>query len=433
MTSLTVFDGLSVVEVVYGLDLSRVEACMPPQVPIPKPGPCPGAKRGVKKAADVIKDAVKKAAPKTGRTAQPRKATVKSTVAKKTAEPKAPKGAGAKKSTDAPVSAVDTVPAPTARPAGTGAYTGPTFTVTPEQQALIDQRARLKQELADLEAAERDGDSYDLDRAWKIGGEIDKIEQRMSEPLFERLQAEDMIARGIEFKRTNIEDDAVRKSPEQLRREMVEQLHREFDGKKVAIRTTPLALGKILDDGRFKTQHETGKGGAVAEYLPKRRREFEARTWGIPLTGFPNGRRPVHGYVAIHGIGPADDDFHLSQHGRVQVVLKDRVRTRTTAMIGDALDQQTQARPSPLTALEHWSYNPAYTPTDAPGDQAERNLNEKKFRSYGYADAQIHDGVEVDDIEEVVFPDEPSAQLQAKLDQKGVSWRVIPSQPDKDA
>lgn len=39
------------------LSFTRVEACMPPKVPVPKPGPCPGTKRGAKKAADAVKKA----------------------------------------------------------------------------------------------------------------------------------------------------------------------------------------------------------------------------------------------------------------------------------------------------------------------------------------------------------------------------------------
>lgn len=398
---------------------------MPPKVAVPKPGPCPGSKRGAKKAADTIKDTVKKAVPKkAAKTAEPKKATVKSTVAKKTAEPKAPKAPETGKGADT------TGPVSSAQPAGTGPYTGPVFTVTPEQQKLIDERARLKRQLSKIDNYDDDG-NYDLDNIFKVQDQIDAIEKRLPDALFQRLQQEEMITQGVEFMRTNVEDDVTPMSPDQLRTQMAEQLRRALDGKKIAIRTTPLALGKILDDGRFKTQHETGKGGAVAEYIPKRRKEYEAKTWGIPTSGFPNERRPVHGYVAVHGIGPADDDLHLSQHGRVQVVLRDSVRGRTTAMIGDALAQQTQARPSPLTALEHWSYNPAYAPKAALGD-LELDLESKRFRGYGYADAQIHDGVAVDDIEEVVFPEQPSAQLQAKLDAKGVPWRVIPSQADKD-
>lgn len=428
VSSLSVFDGLSVVEIVYGLD--RLEACMPPTVSVPKPGPCPGSKRGAKKVAEVVKDTIKK-------TGQPKKATVKSTIVKKTAEPKAPESSPAKKTAPGAESVTEGVTegvtngngngsAPSPRTAG-DAYTGPSFTVTPDQQKLIDERSRLKQRMTSL----NEEDKRDYDEIWATDKKIDAIEARMPEHVFQRLRQEDMLAQGFEYMRTNVEDDVTPMPPEELRRKMAEELQRQLDGKKVAVRTTPLALGKILDDGRFKTQHETGKGGAVARYDPRSRKEFEAKIWGIPVTGFPNERRPVHGYVALHGIGPADDDFHLSQHGRVQVVLKDDVRNRTTAMIGDAVDQQTQARPSPLTALEHWSYNPAYAPRAALGD-LELNLDDKKFRGYGYADAQIHDGVGLDDIEEVVFPEPPNAQLQRKLDAKGVSWRVIPSQADKD-
>lgn len=55
-------DGLAVIDDALGLP--RIEACMPPHVPVPKPGPCPGTKRG---PGSTVKKAARKA------TAAPRK------------------------------------------------------------------------------------------------------------------------------------------------------------------------------------------------------------------------------------------------------------------------------------------------------------------------------------------------------------------------
>lgn len=56
-------DGLAVVEDVYGI--ARVQACMPPHVPVPKPGPCKGHRRGVPRprAKDTGKTGKTKAVP----------------------------------------------------------------------------------------------------------------------------------------------------------------------------------------------------------------------------------------------------------------------------------------------------------------------------------------------------------------------------------
>lgn len=49
-------DGLAVIDDALGIP--RIEGCLPPHVPVPKPGPCPGTKRGPRSA---VKQAVKKA------------------------------------------------------------------------------------------------------------------------------------------------------------------------------------------------------------------------------------------------------------------------------------------------------------------------------------------------------------------------------------
>lgn len=48
MSLLARADGLAIVEELVGL--SRVQACKPPRVPVPRPGPCPSAKNAAKKA-----------------------------------------------------------------------------------------------------------------------------------------------------------------------------------------------------------------------------------------------------------------------------------------------------------------------------------------------------------------------------------------------
>jgi hypothetical protein len=51
-------DGLAVVEQVFGL--GRIEACLPPHVPVPKKGPCPGSKKAASTVSKIAKKAVAK-------------------------------------------------------------------------------------------------------------------------------------------------------------------------------------------------------------------------------------------------------------------------------------------------------------------------------------------------------------------------------------
>ena len=305
-----------------------------------------------------------------------------------------------------------------------GSYTGPTFKVTPQQRNTL-------KKLDEMTARWKKMDPYS-DESFDFKDEIDRISaSSVSQALTDRIDQETRINNGLEDLRSDMELDGDHYTKAQLKSAMAKQLAKEFGGKKIAVRVTPKALERILGDGRFKSQHETGKGGAVARYVPESRRRLEAQLYGIPnTTEFPASKRPISGYVAVNGIGPADEDHWLSQHGRVQVILKDTVRDRTTAMIGDTLDDKHAARPSPVNAPEWESYN-RYFLDDAHG-AAGRSLNSQHFRVAGYAEANIHNGLPVSDIEEIVFPDQPDPKMRDKLEKEKIPWRVIPSRPPRD-
>lgn len=328
--------------------------------PVPKPGPCPGTRR-------------------TG--------GLRRAARKVTAKPK------------------------TTRTAKGPAYTGPSVTVSPEDRHRMDEYKRLRD-------AENDP-TLRGDELTRVRADFDKAKAALSPKMRARAVQEYRIGNAAKQHRTGEPDTA-----EQAQAKMQAELQRMFAGKRIATRVTAEGLAGILRDGRFKTQHETGYSGLAGAYVPDERAKAEELLFGIPETGFDDTRRPYYGYVMVNGDTPPADDAMLNAYGPVQVVFKDGVRDRTTAMIGDSLNDFDRAKPSPVNAPEHWSFKPTRL---RPGDYDHDPAGED-FRNGEYAEAQIHDGVTVGDVAEVVFPQAPEQSLRDALDQKGIPWRVAPAQ-----
>jgi hypothetical protein len=217
-------------------------------------------------------------------------------------------------------------------------------------------------------------------------------------------------------------------TPAQYRAAVAGELKELLAGKPIAVRVRDEgALRGILDGGRFKTQYE-GVQRALGLGTEIGHRRLGEQILGIPAGTRPE-RRPVYGYVAIGGVEPAlsggrkipgirereGQEDVLSAYGEVQVVLKPGVRARTTVTAGDSLDEISFARP---------------TPVDDPGAESLgfrtlESLTRPGFTRIGYVEAQVHGGVRVDDIEEVVFPGQPAASTIAALDRRGIPWRVL--------
>lgn len=352
--------------------LNRVEGCKPPHVSVPKPGPCKGAK---KKAAKTIGDAVKKAA----------KATP-----------------AAKKTTPAKTKA--TSPAAHEPPPGSSARM---WTPPAEYQPALDELARLTKAKYELEP---DSAKYDA------------IQKKIKDLNF--TLPEKVVTYGAHTRMIDLQLDDFRRtlrgntSMEELKPKLEAELRRLFKDKPIVTRVTDQNLSQILRDGRFRTQHEGVQPSEGVLKSKAARADAEALWFGIPEESDPK-KRPVYGYVAVDGIGEPSKEQRLDQYGRVRVVLKDNVRKRTTVSMGDSLNNKWRVLPSPIENPNYRSYNGTlnrdgkirYTPSS--------------FANVDYAEAQIHDGVSVSDIAEVVFENEPSAALSAQLAASGVPWRII--------
>lgn len=220
-----------------------------------------------------------------------------------------------------------------------------------------------------------------------------------------------------------------------LKREFAKKIRADFAGKKIAVRVTPKNLEHILSDGRFKSQFETNKSKGLNNN--QGRASAENIWFGIDDNIFVNQeRRPIYGYVMVDGVRPAGytegtlggtSVDALSQYGQIQVVLKDQVRERTTAVYGDSLNHASFGMPSPVNQPSWTSFTPMIGKAGIAANfsDVDRNSEDFRLRSESYVEAQIHDGVSTDDVAEVIFPSKPNAVLQKLLDERGVPWRVL--------
>ncbi|MFC9437129.1 hypothetical protein [Nocardia sp. NPDC057030] len=222
-------------------------------------------------------------------------------------------------------------------------------------------------------------------------------------------------------------------SLDELRTRMTAELETAFAGKDVAIRVTEDSLVDVLRDGRFKTAFDHGDTGEGVNS----RGLLEHRWFGHEQHSHPVGKRAVYGYVRMSEERPArrQSDDYLSNYGEVQVVLKAAVRARTTACVGDSIADQMRTYPSPLEHPLPESFGiyapPQRTVLPSAHVGLGRDLTHADFEKWRYVEAQVHGGVEVADIDHVVFPTHPEQDVRDLLHRNGIPWKVFRSADDE--
>jgi peptidoglycan hydrolase-like protein with peptidoglycan-binding domain len=322
---------------------------------------------------------------------------------------------GGEKATPAKVAEPE---APNATPKASGAYTGPSFSYSSER------KQRIADELIPLMAeynANRGLTTEDRSRARELATKIDGLTESAR---FNQAES----GRTAQLARIHASTDEWRRNEDpgmsdaDLKADAERRSREAWAGKPVAVRVTSGTLGKILDSGRIKSQFETKSSSAL--YDPKERAIAEERWFGIAKGSDPT-KRPIYGYLAVDGTGPVTGDSYLSQYGDVQVVLKDSVKDRTTAMWGDSLNQSHQGIPEPLHNPTWRSYTLAPVGLAA-GEtmKLDRDVHSDTWKQWNFVETQIHGGVGTDDIAEIVLPKDPTPALRASLEQAGIPWRV---------
>jgi len=212
------------------------------------------------------------------------------------------------------------------------------------------------------------------------------------------------------------------KTIEEAQAEATRVLREAVDDAPIIIRrSTEARLRQAIEDGRLKTQFETGTSSGLLDVEARRR--LEDFTFDLP-PGLPLSERPVYGLVSPGGVRPALESQAVHGYGDIQLVLKPSVRERTTVTVGDSLapigEKPVITRPAPIDAPD-WQ---------AAGPHGRPDLGTTQFERRDYIEAQVRGGVRMEDIEEIVFARIPESATISALDSAGIHWRVLTPKGD---
>jgi uncharacterized protein DUF4157/uncharacterized protein DUF3626 len=188
----------------------------------------------------------------------------------------------------------------------------------------------------------------------------------------------------------------------------------------VRVRAPLASVTEIVRSGRLLTQFETGTTGGLLDLSA--RRSVEAGLFGTPLEA-GGAQRPIYGYLS------GTQELTTAQYGDVVLELKPAVRARTTFTFGDSLDEtargmQPNVAGEPLTRPTALAAQTGTDPLQL-GSLADVRAGAAPRRVY--TEAQVHGGVTLGDIQEVVFTNGviPSADVRAALEAAGIRWRMV--------
>jgi len=140
-----------------------------------------------------------------------------------------------------------------------------------------------------------------------------------------KLDTENIIERNIDA--LKYATGHPREDAEKMLNDAVDKLQDVVNNNKLAVHSPPDAAKMILQDGRFKTQFETGTSKGKLSFTD--RAIAAEKGLGIPQN-VSNELRPIHGLVK-------EGKCNAMDYGKVQWVFKDTVRERTTVTFGNSL------------------------------------------------------------------------------------------------
>jgi hypothetical protein len=230
--------------------------------------------------------------------------------------------------------------------------------------------------------------------------------------------------RSIRDFRLSGEDRGLR--PEEFLDALNANLKDFFSDAKLKIRAFGPDATAILEDGEFKTQHETGYSGG-GSYEPEMRSVVEKVWFGNSL------KNPVYGYWHSPRKDNSLEDLSPSaNYGGVVFTLKPEVKYRATATMGDSLVDREVSTPfiptAPLSLDSFINVKNAINSIEYKGPE-----NFFMTNRFGYMEAQVHGGVTHEDIEKVTIynrsirhmrPD-VLTDLKTVLNARGIPYEIV--------
>ena len=210
-------------------------------------------------------------------------------------------------------------------------------------------------------------------------------------------------------------------TPKDVKDKLTEETKKWAEESHSFVRVPKGTLSKILKDERFKSQFESQKSrGAMNNSY---RAQFEEQVFSYP-ENMDVTKRPIYGYATKDkkGFSLTDEGDRLQhdpigQYGKIRVKLKRGTRKRTTVTFADSLGQEDSHIPTPLENPTHES-QPVFDKYMLPFLEGKNPGR--------YVELQVHGGVNLDDVEEIYFPNQFSftPELKKLLKQKGIKWLI---------
>jgi hypothetical protein len=207
---------------------------------------------------------------------------------------------------------------------------------------------------------------------------------------------------------------------------ITEKLKNYTENSSMTVRCSVGSLIEIIDDGRFKTQYETGTTGGGLDISGRSNIELMGQNvdYGIDIS-----KRPVYGCLKqnVNGVINVDEYSGDAKYGDCVCVMKNSLRDRTTFCFGDSKDRRLYS--SPLS-------NPEFKSFLGYDNVIEdyKNITNEDFSSLfatgkiSYPEIQIHDGVKVDDIDYVIITSgkrkKANKELIKNLESAGIKYVV---------
>lgn len=183
------------------------------------------------------------------------------------------------------------------------------------------------------------------------------------------------------------------------------------DNGKMAMQVRSQDIDSILSSG-FKSGFDTktGAGGVNARYYESRDL-IEHVNFGSRV----EETRPLYGFLDSDAVRTGA----AKNYGDVKVVFKDEVRGTTSVSWGDSLNSKA-IRPAPVNQVDWYAVDP-----DLGAYRDVLSGSVSTAQTAGYVELQFHKALTAADIQSLVFPVEPGAELVAKLKTLGIDWSVV--------
>jgi hypothetical protein len=199
---------------------------------------------------------------------------------------------------------------------------------------------------------------------------------------------------------------------------MIEALLRSWlQGVLLGRRMKECKLRLFLTSGRLLNQAEVGSEN------PKRPPELERSVWTIDT--MDNADLPIYGYVASLGDLRDPDGGALTRktlrdtYGPARLIYQPALRSRSTVTAGDSLWLLHQRRAAP-SAFRGPSW--ISVPPEA-GDYIDVRTHADVCVASDFIECQTLGGVYVEDIEQIIFDDEPEPATREALGDR-IPWSI---------